>query len=83
MEIKIKRTIAILLAVCFLVSLTATAVSAENGNAWGSGNNNAGGNQDPGSNAGGNHYGANVNGHSNYGSSEEYETFDIIPIILH
>lgn len=28
MEIKIKRTIAILLAVCFLISLTATAGSA-------------------------------------------------------
>jgi hypothetical protein len=28
MEIKIKRTTAILLAVCFLVSVTATAVSA-------------------------------------------------------
>lgn len=28
MEIKIRRTIAILLAVCFLVSLTAAAVSA-------------------------------------------------------
>jgi hypothetical protein len=38
MKIKIKRTIAIVLLVCFLVSLTATAVSAYNANydsTWG------------------------------------------------
>jgi len=65
MKRQIKKTIVILLVVCFLVSMTATAVSARHipepihpsGKAWGEGHNNAGGNPDPGSNAGGNAWG--------------------------
>jgi len=67
MKIQIKRTIAILLLVCFLVSLTATTVIApeerrEGGIGWGyakgEGHNNAGGNDNPGSNKDGNGWGA-------------------------
>lgn len=81
MESKIKKTIAILLLVCFVVSLTAASASAmyynfaysktvgnENGHAYGTGHNKAGDKEYPVSNAGSNHYRDDANGYSNYGS---------------
>src|SRR5665647_1971862 len=62
MEIKIKRTITILLALCFLVSMTAATVSAENGNlTFGLENGNYNGN-DLSFKANGGHFNANDNG---------------------
>ena len=95
MKSQIKKTIAISLLVCFLVSLTATAVSASripdvivlseknpvnpdsNGHAYGTGHDNAGGNEDPGSNAGGNALGAVENGHSNSHHTEASGAFNL------